>query len=284
MSDLEARIRTVLLEDASRVPLVGRMPGHVRPHVRRRRAMTVVTASLAAGLLIAGSVFAVRSLDRSGVMPAPPVPASPISEDWMLEDRPGASHVVATRAWEDPRDAAVAGVDMTHLTYFGGSQPHWYLELAGLPPRARTTAEVVSYGLVLDTSEDGAPDYLVGIEDDPTPPGDVHTGDYYSPRHIYRVWVTNLATGETDEQIGPSYGYPVEFGHPDERGIGARMWFTFLGDSAPPEMDPRSVRFYAWASLTNDGEVVARDVAPDEGWMTVSRSTMTNSAVGSEPA
>ena len=201
-------------------------------------------------------------------MPAPPAPASPISKDWMLEGRLGTSHIVATGAWEDPRDASVAGVDMTRLKYLGGSQPHWYLELAERPPKERTTADVVSYGLVLDTTEDGAPDYVVGIEDDPTPPGDVLSGDEYSPRHIYRVWVTNLATGETDEQVGPSYGYPVEFGHPDERGQGALVWFTFLGDSAPSGMDPRTVRFYAWASLTSDGELVARDTAPDEGWMT----------------
>lgn len=277
MSDLESRVRTVLLEDASRVPLVGRMPDHVRPRVRRRRAMTVLTASLAAGLLVAGSVFAVRSFDRSDVMPAPPAPASPISEDWMLEHSLGLSHVFTTRAWEDPRDASVEGVDMTRLKYFGGFQPHWYLELAGLPHRERTTAEVISYGLVLDTAGDGAPDYLVGIEDDSTPPGDVITGNQPLPPHIFRVWVTDLATGATDEQIGPSYGYPIEFGHPDERGNGAVMWFTFLGDSAPADMDPRSVRFYAWASLTNDGEVVARDVAPDDGWMTVGTARMTYS-------
>jgi hypothetical protein len=267
MSDLEARVRTVLLEDASHVPLVGRMPEHVRSRVRRQRAVTVVTASLAASLLIAGSVFAVRSLDRSGVMPAPPAPASPISEDWMLEDRLRPSHIVATGAWEDPRDASVAGVDMTRLKYAGGSQPHWYLELAGNPPKDRTTAEVVSYGLVLDTTEDGVPDYLVGIEDDPTWPGDVLTGDQHSPRHIYRVWVTDLATGVTDER-GPPYGFPIEFHHPDERGADIQMLFTFLGSSAPDDMEAGSVRFYAWASLTRDGAVVARDVAPDEGWMT----------------
>ncbi len=164
MSDLEARIRTVLLEDASRVPLVQRMPEHVRPRVRRRRAVTVLTASLAACLLIAGSVFAVRSIDRSSVMPAPPAPASPISEDWMLEHSLGISNIFATHALEDPRDASVAGVDITRLKFSGSRWPAWYLELAG-PPKERTTGEVLSYGLVLDTTQDGAPDYLVGIED-----------------------------------------------------------------------------------------------------------------------
>jgi hypothetical protein len=184
----------------------------------------------------------------------------------MLEHSLGTSHVFDTRAWEDARDASVAGVDITLVQRLGGA---WYLELAERPPRGRSTAEVVSYGLVFDTTKDGAPDHLVGIEDDPTPPGDVFPGNepFALPPHLFRVWVTDLATGKTDEQIGPPYGYPIEFGHPDERGEGARMWFTFLGDSAPAHM--KSVRFYAWASLTTDGEIVAWDVAPDEGWMTV---------------
>jgi len=262
MSDLETRLRTVLDEDASSVPPVGSMPDSVRPRVRRRRAMTVATASLAAGVLIVGSMVAVRSLDRSGgVMPAP-APPSPISRDWMVEHGLGSSSVVTTKAWEDPRDTSVAGIDMTQLRYLAGSQPHWYLYLAEFPPMSRTTTEVFSYGLVLDTTEDGVPDYLVGIEDDPAPPSDPDP----SLSHTYRVWVTDLATGKTDEQIGPPYGYPVEFGHPDEDDI-QTVWFTFLGGSAPPDMDGRSVRFYAWASLTINGQVVARDVAPDEGWM-----------------
>ena len=219
--------------------------------------MTVATASLVAGVLIVGSMFAVRSLDRSGgVMPAP-APPSPVPRDWMVEHGLGSSSVITTKAWEDPRDTSVAGIDMTQLEHSNG---HWYLELADVPPMDRTTAEVFSYGLVLDTTEDGVPDYLVGLEDDPAaPPSD------FDP-HPSRVWVTDLATGKTDEQIGPPYGYPVEFGHPDEDDI-QTVWFTFLGGSAPPAMDGRSVRFYAWASLTINGQVVARDVAPDEGWM-----------------
>jgi hypothetical protein len=185
----------------------------------------------------------------------------------MLEDRLGTSHVVVTRVWEDPRDASVTGVDMTRLKFSGGRWIpggrwiRWYLNLPW-PPKERTAAEVLSYGLVLDTTRDGAPDYLVGIEDYPMPPGDVRD----SPR---RAWVTDLATGETDEQIGPPYGLPIKFLFPRERhGTDARMVFTFIPGSEPEDMVRRSVRFYAWASLTDDGEVVARDVAPDRGWMT----------------
>jgi hypothetical protein len=266
MSDLETVLRTVLDEDASRVPPGGPMPDHVRPRVLRRRTMTVATAALTALALIAGSVLAIRSFDRSAVMPASPVPASSIPKDWMMEDGRDPSQIFTTRELEDPRDTSVPGVDITLLRRNGS----WDLELAGSPPMDRTTAEVYSYGLVLDTTEDGVPDYLIGIKDDPTPPGDVRglPANAPSPPHIFKVWVTDLATGETDKQIGPPYGFPIEFGHPDEEDFGPLMWFTFLGGSAPDDID-RSVRFFAWASLTIDGQIVARDIAPDKGWMTV---------------
>jgi hypothetical protein len=228
--------------------------------------MTVITASVAASLLIAGSVFAVRSLDRSAVVPAPPAPAGPISKHWMLKHSLGISHVYATRAWDDPPDTSIPGVDMTRLEYGRSYQPRWDLLVAGHPPHDRTRADVYSYGLVLDTTQDGVPDYLVGIEDDPTPPSDFAPEYDLSPREIFRVWVTDLATGKTDEQIGPPYGYPIEFGTP--HGRWPEMWFTFLGNE-PDDMHFRSVRFYAWASLTSDGEIVAHDVAPDDGWMTI---------------
>jgi hypothetical protein len=46
------------------------------------------------------------------------------------------------------------------------------------------------------------------------------------------------------------------------------MAFTFLGNSGPADLDPETVRFYAWASATSGGEVFAWDYAPDTGWMT----------------
>jgi hypothetical protein len=46
------------------------------------------------------------------------------------------------------------------------------------------------------------------------------------------------------------------------------MHFTFLPGSAPADLNPQMVRFYAWASATRDGEVLAWDYAPDTGWLT----------------
>ena len=71
MNDLEARIREVLHEDANRAPFVGAMPEQVRPRVRRRQAVTVLAASLAAVALIAGSVLVARSFEDVPAVPEP---------------------------------------------------------------------------------------------------------------------------------------------------------------------------------------------------------------------
>jgi len=107
-------------------------------------------------------------------------------------------------------------------------------------------------------------DYLIGIDNDAPERGDLH------------VWVSDLATGETREQIGPPYGIPIEFSYPvrgrdQDRRWGPRvMFFTFLpGIWSPPDLHLKTVRFYAWAGTARDGEVVALDYAPDTEWMTM---------------
>jgi hypothetical protein len=156
----------------------------------------------------------------------------------------------------DEGDAALAYADIERATVDNASQPHWRLSLAASPPEAATldpASTVISYGLAFETTGDGAADYVVGISNDGSTPGD------------FLVWVTDLATGTTEEQDGPPYGFPVEFAHPDEGG-GAGMLFTFLGGSRPPGVT-LSTPFYAWTSVEEDGEVVAWDYAPDEGWI-----------------
>ncbi|MDQ4005394.1 MAG: hypothetical protein M3135_03710 [Actinomycetota bacterium] len=65
MNELENRIRDVLLEDASRAPVVVRMPGHVRPRVRRRQAATSLVAAAAALAVVGAAVLSVRGLESS---------------------------------------------------------------------------------------------------------------------------------------------------------------------------------------------------------------------------
>jgi hypothetical protein len=42
--------------------------------------------------------------------------------------------------------------------------------------------------------------------------------------------------------------------------------FNFLGGSRPERIDHKT-RFYAWASVSVNGDVVAWDYAPDVGWL-----------------
>ena len=69
---------------------------------------------------------------------------------------------------------------------------HWTFALAAPPPEAETldaTQTLISYGLVFETTGDGRADYVVGISNDAPVRGD------------FRVWVTDLASGETREQV-----------------------------------------------------------------------------------
>jgi hypothetical protein len=172
-------------------------------------------------------------------------------------------------SWEDPFDTPVDWIDVQSVSFLSEGQPHWSIALAAKPPLAvdLEPGVLIAYGLVLDTGGDGIADYVVGIDNDAPQPGDFH------------VWVTDLASGETDEQIGPPYGFPVEFSHPDEAqpgdyppGSPATMVFTFLGDLAPAGLSLGTTQFYIWTSTTTDGEVVAWDYAPDQSWLRVAAS------------
>jgi len=192
--------------------------------------------------------------------PTPPLVWSPVRERGDLAVFRGTARV-------DPHDTAVGWVDVEHVSFSssrhsgGDVQMGWSIELAARPPLGADLepGRLIAYGLVLDTNSDGGADYVVGIDNDAPERGDFH------------VWLTDLATGETDEQIGPPYGFPMDFVHPDEADPGSRargVALFFLPRSAPEGLNPETVRWYAWASTTRGGEVVALDYAPDAGWMT----------------
>jgi hypothetical protein len=174
----------------------------------------------------------------------------------------------------DGRDAAVRWVDIDTVRWSPENQVHWWIDLGGWPPRAEDldpAETIIEYGVVLDTNADRAADYEFGINNDAPEAGK------------FRVWVTDLAAGVTDERVGAPYGYPVEFSHPDEQDPNdtlngqprqPSMVFTFLPGSrpfGPPEdvRPPNEWRFYVWATVTESGEVVAWDYGPDNGWLTL---------------
>ena len=166
----------------------------------------------------------------------------------------------------DGRDSTLGWADVLHLAWRPTSpdgsddgRQRWNIEFAESPPRfaqLNPAETLITYGLVLETTGDGVADYVVGINNDAPTRGD------------FRVWLTDLATGKTEEQVGPPYGRPIEFSHPDESRSGnepsAGLMFTFLWGQAWLDS---SAHFYAWASVTDDGEVVAWDYAPDFAWL-----------------
>ena len=112
---------------------------------------------------------------------------------------------------------------------------------------------------MFDTTRDGVADYVVGIDNDAPKPGEYHT------------WVTDLATGETDEGIEPPYGFPGDFGYPDDQKKDpagpSTATFAFLRGSKLGDPNLVGARWYAWTSVSRDGEILANDYAPDTGWM-----------------
>ncbi len=114
----------------------------------------------------------------------------------------------------------------------------------------------IAYGLVLDTDGDGVPDVRLGIDNIPLAPG-------AEPGH--RAWRTDLHTGRTMAAAGAPYGavgdvYLDTF-YPGEGASNVAIFGVALRPDEP------LFRFYAWASLIEDGRVVATDYAPDVGWL-----------------
>jgi hypothetical protein len=239
----------------------------LRRRDRKRRNQRIQAGVLGLTIAIAGSwlgVSALRSTPRvpaidptPTVTPTPTPTWTPTPRVWSPVHERGAVLVHRRSHW-DGSDARVGWVDIRFVDTNNVNDGTWAIDLEAKPPRAedRQPGLLIAYGLVLETTGDGVADYEVGIDNDAPEQGTFH------------IWVTDLATGETDEQVGPPYGFPIEFGHPDEMDAGRTMVFTFLPGQAPADFNMGTVRFYAWASATNGDEVLASDYAPDTGWMT----------------
>ncbi len=228
-------------------------------HVERpsSRVTLLAAAALLAALLIGGTLAAGAIRDLWD--PVPP----PLRSGWTGPLRPGTASMPkivvpgsGATSWEwtgDPSDVVSAGIDITGLRYDRFSGRHWVFELGADAPYP--TTHIVEYGVVLDDGADGVADCMVGINNDaPQPVG-------------FRVWVTNPLSGETREQVGPPYGMPADFGM-DHAGPSLSLDLLTLATGEPCSLKPRQQpAFYAWASESVDGEVVAWDYAPDAAWL-----------------
>jgi hypothetical protein len=211
------------------------------------------------------------TMSEEQVWPGPVRDPSDVVHRVVADDQGGGS-------WDDPLDASERWADVARLDFSRTNYGHWNFHLeANPPPLEDLEPEVVlAYGLVFDTNADGAADYVVGLDNDAPRQGD------------FRAWLTDLRTGESNEQVGPPYGSPIEFGgwdaaraneedfvaepgavEPPPTGDLHQVILTVLNGAQPADLDLNTMRFYAWTSAARDGLVFAHDYAPDTGWLSV---------------
>ena len=226
------------------------------------RPRTIALAALLGTIVVVGVAVASQLPDFTAPLNIQPPWAGPVHLG------PGAGIVAMPRGEQDfdlrgerdGRDQPVPWMDIVEVGWQPIGQMYLNLEFGDFTPDLadlESNGTTFSYGFVFETTGDGVADYEVGLSNDAPKAGD------------FVVWVTNLATGETEQQVGPPYGFPVEFRSPMEEGNDRReAVFTFLGGSLPPGVSATS-RFYAWSVIAEGGKVVARDFAPDAAWFAI---------------
>lgn len=142
-----------------------------------------------------------------------------------------------TRVWVSFTigDASLSGVTFSLAAHAPVDIPH---------PRERW----VAYGLVVDLNGDGQGDLRLGMDN--------------APDGEHRAWKTELATGATQAQTGPGYGVVGDFFF-DTYFPGEKVNGRMLVEG----QEMGQFKFYVWASLIEDGRVVATDYAPNVGWI-----------------
>ena len=224
------------------------------------RLAVLLAAALLASLVLGGSLAA--GVIRDLVDPVPTL----LRPTWMGALRPDLASLPTIIMPKDdngrynavdPVDATDEDIDITVIQADRNGR-RWDLGIVGAPPPDGTidaTGRVIEYGVVLDDGHDGIADCLVGISSDPR------------ESRGYRVWVTDLVSGVTREEVGPPYGYPIDFSHPDEQdGPPYAMRFFFLTGTLPCDFSTSRVGFYGWATTSIDGIIQSWDYAPDNAW------------------
>jgi hypothetical protein len=167
-------------------------------------------------------------------------------------------------SYPDPVGDTMPLVPWIDIRTVEGRSSRMIIDLAdNTPPLVAPTDQWIAYGVVVDTDGDGVADVRFGIDNIPaTAPG----------QDEHRAWITDLHTGRTTSAVGKPYGgvgetyfdtfYPGEW-----TGIGARLGFGGDTTAAIDPLPGLHSPFYAWASVIENGRVVATDYAPDTGWL-----------------
>jgi hypothetical protein len=249
----------------------------------------------------APSVVAVATTSPDATSPSPSMLASPtpvpsatpapitwteasLKEDWpspVRTERPGPPIVIPTflkivfegcpgsecgveTDWGDPLvdptgDTGSADnrwADIKAVTFCGPNCLS--IERVSDPPFAVDPRQLwIAYGVVVDTDGDGVPDWRYGVDNRPLD----KTVAFPDPT---RWWRTDLHTGRTDSAVGDHISLQPS-------GVffaGAEGGLKFGAENAGiGKVHGMPKRFYAWASVIQDGRVVATDYAPDAGWL-----------------
>lgn len=231
---------------------------------RRRRHTSLVAAALAAALVVAVLALGQVLPGRPDAAPTYPVDRSTDHPTGPWNPIRAPQTAVGEQSVPDPADTTNDAIDIRRVEVgeSGGSRTldDFVIEVANSYPGESMVGKMVDYGVVIDTDGDLKPDCHLGISNrnDPAaqPPGP-------------QVWLRNLRTGSADDRVGGPYGIPFDFAYP-KSGPGATVKFFFL-DPIPWPCDGYGPgdHFYAYTSLTENGQVTAWDFAPDHTWIQI---------------
>lgn len=204
-----------------------------------------------------------RTTDPAGPGPLAWSKAS-LKKDWPgpLRTEPAGGAIVQSLARKTatyPDPSGDAGSDLypwVDIRELGVGNFRMTIDLAtNLPPAVDPAEQWIAYGIVVDDDRDGVPDRRFGIENIPA------KGKGW-PGHWQ--WMTDLHTGQT--QTGYNVPYFDTFYPGELTGGGVRLSFggSVTGGGTIGGL-PQPL--YAWASVIENGRVVATDYAPDVGWL-----------------
>ena len=276
-------LREAFADLTADVPVYGDLDRAIERVDRQRRRRYGAIAGLAAAAAVV--VVVVGMVGVSGDGRSSPEPVSPVTTP-VPSPTPASGTSTPLRPWADDEwegalredqaslpviplaegrlDAPDAKVDIRRVT--ATRRPEWRLELGAPPPLASTLdpmQRIMEQGVVVDSDGDRLADCHIAISTDAPRPGDM------------RVWVTDLRTDVTSEQIGPPYGYPIDFAHPasreDSEGAGAAArtvtLFFLSGEGMSCEPFGASAAFYTYAVVLESGRPTSVDFAPDSAWL-----------------